>query len=427
MLLQFKVGNFLSFNDPVTFSMVASSIKEHKDTNVFVEKKINLLKSAAIYGANASGKSNLIKALSFMKRFVFISSKEMQATEKIKVINFKLSTETENKPSFFEIIFIYEDIIYKYGFEVDSDTVRKEWLFQTKAGREAKLFTRENSDFEIGSYFNEGKGLENKTRNNALFLSVVAQFNGEFSTKIIKWFEKLKIISGLDDEGYKGFSIDKIKDLEFKNKILNFLKIADFSIEDLSLNEIKINKENLPKDMPEEFKAMLLKKEGDLISVEIQTFHKKYDLSKKFFSLEKFDLDDEESEGTKKFFAISAPIINTLWKGHTLIIDELDSRLHPVLTQHIIKLFNSSDINISNAQIIFASHDTNLLNKEFLRRDQIWFTEKDKYGATNLYSLVDYKLEKNKIRNDALYSKNYILGKYGAIPYVGNFKSLFKG
>ncbi|MBI5208129.1 MAG: ATP-binding protein [Candidatus Firestonebacteria bacterium] len=423
MLLQFTVGNFLSFNDPVTLSMVASSIKEHENTNLFVENKIKLLKSAAIYGANASGKSNLIKALSFMKKFVFISSKETQATEEIEIANFKLSTETDNKPSFFEIVFINENIIYRYGFEADKKNIQKEWLFQTGSGREAKLFKREKNNFELGSYFKEGEGKENITRNNALFLSVVAQFNGEISKKILEWFAKLKIISGLN-EGYSGFTIDKIKEPEFKNKILNFLKIADLGIEDINSTETKISPESLPQNTPEFLKTSALKDE--LKNVEINTFHKKYNSDKNFLLLEKFDLENEESEGTKKFFAISAPIIDTLMRGYTLIIDELDSRLHPILSQHIINLFNSSQ-NSLNAQLIFASHDTNLLNKEFLRRDQIWFTEKDKYGATKLYSLVEYKIGLDKVRNDSLYSKNYILGKYGAVPYVGDFKSLFKG
>ncbi len=171
MLIQFRVGNFLSFKDVITFSMVASSIKEYKDTNVFeANKKIKLLKSAVIYGANASGKSNLFRAMQFARRFIFISSKETQATEKIRVTNFKLSTDTESKPSYFEFVFLLEGIKYRYGFEVDQTEVHREWLFYTPKTIEAKLFQRERNNINIGLNYQEGKEFVDKTRKNAVFL-----------------------------------------------------------------------------------------------------------------------------------------------------------------------------------------------------------------------------------------------------------------
>ena len=196
MLMQITIGNFLSFKDPITFSMVASRIKEHEDSSTFLlNEKLRLLKSAVIYGANASGKSNFFKAMAFFKNFILTSSKETPATDEIKVTNFKLSTETENKPSLFEIVFLHEGIRYRYGFQVDKKEVQKEWFYYAPKRQEAKLFLREGSNIEIGSYYKEGKGLVEKTRNNALFLSVVAQFNGQISLKIIDWFTKFNIIS----------------------------------------------------------------------------------------------------------------------------------------------------------------------------------------------------------------------------------------
>jgi len=425
MLIQFKVGNFLSFKDPVTFSMVATRIREHEESNVFLlNEKNRLLKSAVIYGANASGKSNFLKAIAFFKKFVLTSSKETQATEEIRVTNFKLSTETEDKPSLFEIIFIHEGIRYRYGFQSDKKEIHSEWFYYAQKRQEAKLFIREKNNFEIGPYYKEGKGLAEKTRNNALFLSVVAQFNGQISLKAIEWLKRINVVSGLNDVRYLGYTIDQAHNETTREEILRFLKIADLGIENIAIEEEKANLEALPKSMPEALKAKLLSAE-QVLDVKIKSLHKKFDENKNQVSLEKFEFDREESEGTKKIFALSGPLLDSFKNGKIIMIDEFDSRLHPLITEFLVKLFNSGE-NSKNSQLIFASHDSNLIRRDVLRRDQIWFAEKDKYGASDLYSLVEYKLEKGKVRNDASYGKDYILGKYGAIPFIGNPKLLFK-
>lgn len=415
MLIQFRVGNFLSFKDIVTFNMIASTKNELEDFNVFpVDNKLRLLKSAVVYGANASGKSNLFKAMKFFRSFVLYSSKESQATEKIKVSNFKLSSQTELEPFFFEIILIQDGTRYRYGFQVDKNIVQQEWLFYVPKGKETKLFTREGKNYKIGTHFKEGNGLTEKTRENALFLSVVAQFNGSIATTILKWFKKFRVISALGSIPYGYITIEGLKDPNFKEGVLNFLKAADLGIEGLDIEESKIDIGSLPEHMRSRMKP------GDsIIDFKISTAHKKYDKNNKFLSLEKFDLENEESDGTKKFFGLAGPILDSLNNGYILAIDELDSKLHPLLVQFIIKLFNSSDANFKNSQLIFASHGTTLLHRDFLRRDQVWFTEKDKYGATNLYPLSDYK-----VRKDASFEKDYILGKYGATPYIGDFRPL---
>lgn len=424
MLLEFSVGNYLSFKDTKTFSMISAQIKEHEDENVFFINKLKLLKSAVLYGANASGKSNLLKAMNFMRRFVFNSSKETQATETIKVNNFKLSTKTEKKPSFFEIIFIHEGNKYRYGFEVDKNRVYSEWLFFVPSRQESKLFIRNNDDIEIGTtYFKEGKGLENKTRPNALFLSVVAQFNGEIAKKILEWFKKFKIISGISDKHYFGFTLDQLENTEFKNKFLKYLKIADLDIIDVDIERIKVDLLDLPENLKQ------LTKEKDIAIIErilMTTLHQKYNNKKQPISIEKFDFEEDESEGTKKYFGLLGPIIDTLENGSILVVDELDTRLHPFITRFIVELFNSKFSNKKNAQLIFATHDTNLLTNKLFRRDQIWFTEKNKYGITDLYSLVEYKEADKKIRKDAYFEKDYMLGKYGAIPFIDNYNILLK-
>lgn len=425
MLIQFRVGNFLSFKDMATFSMVASHDKEHED-NVFDAEKFKLLKSAAIYGANASGKSNFFKAVSFMKFFVRNSATKLRPDEKIKVFGFLLNEETREQPSIFEIVFIHEGIRYRYGFEVDRDKIHKEWLFYVPHGKETKLFVRDGNKFEIGSHFKEGKKLQDQTRGNALFLSVVGQFNGEISKKIINWFSKLKIISGIDDGGYVDFTMQQLKNPGFKKKIMNFMQMADLGIEDVLLEEENVKLEDLPKEM-EPLKEMIKQKiadnAGSLVRARVTTTHKVFNEQNKSENLQQFVMKEQESNGTDKFFTMSGPIIDSLNNGYTLLIDEIDSRLHTLLTKFIISLFNSRENNPRNAQLIFASHDTNILSKESFRRDQIWFTEKDEFGKTVLFSLMEYEM---KVRKDASFEKDYISGKYGAIPIIDRSKSLLE-
>lgn len=427
MILQFRVGNYRSFKDIATFSMVASSIKERESENVFCyDDKLELLKSAIIYGANASGKSNLLKAMNFMKSIVLNSSKESLSTEEINVRSFKLSTETENQPSFFEMVFIHKKVKYRYGFQVDRKKVHSEWLFYSPKGRETRLFTREDNNCHLGLSFKEGKDLIKKTRENALFVSVVAQFNGNISKNVLDWFANLKHISGGNESKQLDYTINKLKVPGFKEKILRFLKIADFDIEDIDSLDTKIDKNNLPKNMPDEIKKAIIESAKEVTSRKIYTSHNKYNKENNPIEYVKFDLEFDESKGTKKFLSVSGPIIDVLSNGSVFTVDELDARLHPKLVQYIIGLFNSKDNNPLNAQLIFVSHNTNYLNSNLFRRDQIWFTDKNDYGVTDLYSLVEYKKDNKKVRNDASYEKNYLLGKYGSTPNIFQSESIIR-
>lgn len=421
MLVEFSVGNYKSFKDNITFSMVAAKLasknKVIDESNVFPYKKdINLVKTAALYGSNASGKSNFVKAFVFMQNFVINSSKESQATEDINVDNFKLSTTTENKPSFFEVIFVVDDIRYRYGFEIDREKVHSEWLFRAKE-RETNLFLRDLNKIDTKGPFSEGKGLESKTRPNALFISVCAQWNGTIATEILKWFRSCGVISGLNDIGYRPYTVKRLEQSDFKEKVLAFIREFDFGISDLNVKHSTITEDSLPKDMPETLQKFLMEQGGNKTT--IFTTHRKYNENDEHVGDELFDLDLHESEGTQKAFSFSGPLLDVLTHGKTLIVDELDARLHPIITQAIVGMFHSSDLNPKNAQLIFATHDTNLLDNRFIRRDQVWFMEKNKFGATDLYSLVDFR-----VRNDASFEKDYIAGKYGAIPFLGGIQRL---
>ncbi|MBD2454680.1 ATP-binding protein [Nostoc sp. FACHB-87] len=425
MLIEFSVGNYRSFKDKVTFSMVAANIvakdKQLDDNNIFaVDDELKLLKSAAIYGANASGKSNLAKAMNFMKWFMINSSKETQSTEKIRVEPFRLSTETETQPSLFEIVFLLNNKKYRYGFEANQERVVSEWLFYVPNKRETRLFERVNNGntdkINLSKTF-KGEGIHPKTRRNALFLSVAAQFNVKIAEKILYWLTReLQIISGLNDKLYLNYTLSRLSEMidNDETEVFRLIKKLDLGIQEIIVEEK--NKELRQAFSRENFPVQDIPK-LDLI---IKTLHTKFDKQGNYVSAELFDLNHQESEGTKKIVAIAGHLVDTLKDGKTLIFDEFDARLHPLISKAIVTLFNSNETNYHNAQLIFMTHDTNLLTNKLFRRDQIWFTEKNKYGATDLYSLVEYK-----IRNDASFESDYIKGRYGAIPFIGDLSQIF--
>lgn len=451
MIIEFSVGNYLSLKNPVTISMVASnSVKELEGengdlNNVFQDfnSKIKYLKSATIYGANGSGKSNLFSAIGFFRMFILNSSKESLAEEKIGVMPFLFNSVTENQPSSFEIVFIIGKTRYRYGFEATKEKVVSEWLFSLNIGestRESNCFTREFQDIKVNSKnFKEGKGVEERTRKNALFLSSVAQWNGELSISIQKWFrENINIISGTTDATI-GFTVEKfLENPLFRKNVMDFIRLVDVGIEDIRIEEkilgellskVSKDKENnkintlideLQRELQKRLEENNNTKKEKRKEITISSFHKKYDEAMNLIDLAelKFGM---ESAGTQRLFALLGPWFDTLENGNVLIVDEFGSNLHTKLSVELIKIFQSK-INTTNAQLIFASHDTNLLRNDLFRRDQIWFTEKDsESGSSDLYSLVEYKINQaTSVRNDASFEKDYLIGKYGAIPYFGD-------
>lgn len=435
MLIEFSAGNFRSFNAPVTFSMVAANITPKNKTlnqnNVFQLKNLNLLKSAAIYGANASGKSNLLAAFRFMRKFV-LESTESNSEDKIPVQPFLLNTSSQDQPSYFEVTFQIDEIRYRYGFEVSKSKVQTEWLYRTKV-RESELFWREDSKIEVKTGFKEGRGLEERTRSNVLFLSVSDQWNGEIANKIIQWFKRTGIISGIEDRAYLGFTVSQfVEDDSIKAKINEYMRQMDLGVAGISAETVhglpddlrnileKMDDTELPTEVQE-----ALSDDSKWFTPSVKFLHQQFDENNNKVKNVEFSFEDQESEGTKKAFALSGPILHSLIEGRVLFVDELDARLHPLMTKYIIKLFNSKVTNPKNAQLIFATHDTNHLKNEIFRRDQIWFTEKDRFGSTDLYSLVEYKKTKG-VRNDASFEADYIAGKYGAIPFIGDISFLIE-
>jgi len=424
MLIEFEVGNYLSFKKPVRLSMLAANpIKDYPAENTFEAGRYRLLKSAVIYGANASGKSNLISAMAFMRWFVLNSSKETQVEEKIQVTPFKLDTATEYEPSHFEICFLHNGQRYRYGFEVDKFNIRKEWLFYIKKIKEVALFLREDDGIDISKDFSEGKGLEEKTRDNALFLSVVAQFNGTISGSILKWFQGFRALHGLYDHQYEKFTVNLMQNESARLLLVDLIRRADVGISDMLVQDLPTSEDDGQKGLMKDPQRKIFNLKYEILSF-LQKFR---DGIKQGALFELFDFFKEESEGTKKFFRIAGPLLDCIINGYIVVIDELDAKLHPLLTKAIVRLFNSAESNPKNAQLIFATHDANLLNDGKFRRDQIWFAEKNQQEASDLYSLAEIKLPKGtKVRKDEALEKNYIKGRYGAIPYIGDLGALFK-
>lgn len=420
MLVKFKVKNYKSFKDEIEFSLESTKLKQHKETNTFEIHNLSLLKSAVVYGANASGKSNLLNAMKKMKSIIN-NSPSIEKQKKYPHEPFLLNINTEKEASMFECTFVQGSNLYRYGFIIEATSnIKEEWLYQKKLkkyAQEVALFTRLNREFNLGSSFSEAKDIESKTRENALFLPVVAQWNGSISQEILAWFDKLTIISNLRSEEFKHFSFEMLEDEEFRERIVKFIKSADTGITDIKKKKIDFASLNIENDELKELPNFLLEKLKEEGLSTVETMHMQYDNNNMFKQLKSFSLDFE-SDGTQKLLALSAPLIDALLNGEIIVVDELDNSLHTDLVQAIVKLFNCPKSNPNNAQLIFSTHDTNLLNQELFRRDQIWFVQKDIYGSSELYSLIEYG--EGKIREDLALEKNYLNGKFGGKPYISS-------
>lgn len=401
MLLEFCVKNFLSLKDEAKLSFIASTLKEslQEENDLINELAIGLsvLRSAVIYGANASGKSNVLKALSFYKRFITDSFINSQAGKLIDVEGFRLNTQTENEPTTIEATFIVGDYIYRFGFEVDRKSVREEWLYQRanrKRAKEVELFYRENGVVSVHSKCPLIQEIVDKKmiRDNALVLSTAAQFNDPKSVDILNWLSDIQVLFCSEDEHLWEQAIRHLDDDGVRERITDFARYADLGIDSI------------------------LKIDNKIISS-----HRQFDEEGRESGNVSFPFNKNESEGTIKYFSLAYPIIDALDNGKRVIIDELDSKLHPLLVRKIIMLFNSSTTNPKGAQLLFTTHDTYLLGAGLLRRDQVWFTQKDGLGATSLYSLAEYK-----VRSNAAFDRDYINGRYGATPIIGEMERVFE-
>jgi len=411
MLIEFTIANYRSFREPATISMVAAKLKAKDErldrNNVFqVDHQPALLTSAAIFGRNASGKSNLVRALAFMRAFVLRSSSGTDEMGAIGVEPFLLSTVTIAKPSLFEIVFVSDGTRYRYGFELTKQRVTSEWLYAVPRAFEALQFHRDLDTIKIGRTFKEGRERIQLTRPNALFLSVLAQFNAPVAQKLLAWFKRLDVVSGVTDAGMQLSTMQRLLEKGGAETIARIVTALDTGVEGLRVEEGK-------KDEVRTALADIVN-HRDSEQVTVNMLHTVYDGDGRPVQQTEFEMDGQESEGTRRLFALAGPLSTALTEGRVLIVDEFDARLHPLLTRRMLQLFNDPATNPKHAQLVFVTHDSGLLDNLLLRRDQIWFVEKDTKGASTLYSLAEFK----GVRNDKDYESGYLGGRYGAIPYV---------
>ncbi|MFH0824838.1 MAG: ATP-binding protein [Pseudomonadota bacterium] len=400
---------------------IKSKDKQLDRDNVFeAERGLRLLKSVGVYGANAGGKTNLIKAILFMKYFVLSLSQDRHGSQLGDLEVFRLDTMTRDRPSLFEVVFLLSGHRYRYGFEIDKNQVVSEWLFRVPSSREARLFVREGDRFTVSGKFREARRLQAQTRKDVLFLSVLARYNDPVAMEIQGWFEDLDaFLAGLDPF-YGWRSYEYMKDDAYRRRVTDFVERLDLGIAAVKIEETPHPVTDAMSELPDYMRKMMwLTSEGKRIR--IGTVHHLRNEEGGLTGTETFDLERQESAGTQKLFAMAGLMVDVLSKGSVLVADELDARLHPLITSTIVRMFHSPEANPNNAQLIFTTHDTNLLRPGLLRRDQIWFVEKDEVEASHLHSLVEYR-----IRNDAIYEKDYLLGKYGAIPLLGGLQSIWE-
>lgn len=422
MLVEMTVANFRSFRETQTFTLAKGKGDEMLATNTFdaaAANNISLLRSAAIYGPNASGKSNLLLALQAMKQIVLESAINLQRGDKLPVTPFRLNPQSRQQPSEFEVTFLVEGVRYQYGFAATAERIHEEWLLAYPKGRAQRWFGREwnaddkGYDWELGSNLTGEKQLWQKsTRDNALFLSTAVQLNSEQLQPIFDWFKNTLRLANVGGWG-PVFSASLCESND-KARIMDFLRAADLHIDDIVIESRPFDPDALPTDMPEPVREAIAGNMRDKKVIDIKTVHKGDDGKPVTFDFE------DESDGTQKLFSFAGPWIDSLANGYVLFIDELHDNLHPRLVQFLVQLFHSPETNPNNAQLIFTTHETSILNQEVFRRDQIWFCEKDKSQATVLYPLTDFSPRKGRENLEAA----YLSGRYGALPFIRALKQV---
>lgn len=401
MLLQFSVKNFRSFEKEEVLTLRAGKGKEHQEANTFsFSQNERLLRSSVIYGPNAGGKSNLIRAAYFLQQFILSSSTLYQEKQKIPLQPFRLNARSHEEPTEFTMDFVCNDTHFAYSLALTENQIIREELYAYPKKKRQTWFTRTWNPstnmyewYHGPSFKGEHKAWEQMTRSNALFLSTAVQFNSEQLKPIFLWFRDQLVIlvkngPSQDVHFNPEITFQYLKDPEKASAIRKFMECADIGIENFQLIE-------------------------DDKKTSVQTQHKMQGSDQKVF----FDLFLDESDGTQRLFSQAGGWIKALSEGLVLLVDELDLHLHPNIVRYLVELFHSSKLNQKNAQLIFTTHDTSLLDRDLFRRDQVWFVQKDEQEGSRLYSLLDFKPRKGEA-----IGKGYLEGRYGALPYIGKFR-----
>ncbi|WP_448519993.1 AAA family ATPase [Rhodoflexus sp.] len=427
MLIEFRVANYRSVGEEQIISLLPARQQQEYPQNIFHAGRFEALNAVALYGANGSGKSNLLKAIGLLERLVKYSAKD-SSTVKLPYDPFLLRQGWQERPCTLEITFVIPPSRYRYGLIFKADAVEQEWLFRKTTGREVLLFQREGETIDIKHGFKGNKSVINiavdATRANGLFLSTADMMNVEEAVKIMSWFRHLVSIDSLQLAN-NPTTLNLLQQADYQTLIRHYLQKVGVGLADIELTGASDeNKDNLRKPIPIQ-----------TLTPKVQAAHKLYaENGKPTANLLRWDFDERESAGTKKAFHLSGPVLWTLLNGGVLIADEIEATLHPLMTLQIIELFLNPATNPRRAQLIFATHDTNLLSYAHLRRDQIYFVEKNDWESSEIYALSDFiyytdkqgSAKPSKERMDANKEKRYMEGRYGAVPLLGKFQELIR-
>jgi AAA15 family ATPase/GTPase len=433
MLLRFRCKNFRSIREEQELSLIAAKTRTEEKSECLIDtpfKDLRLLRCSAIYGPNASGKSNVLTALSVFSQIVSQSQRLWKPNGPIPTYApFLLDENSKTEESEFEIVFLLESSIYRYGFRFNQTIIRREWLIDT-TNRDKVLFVRttENSSADL-SFPNKnlGKTLEDSrhlegirmdVRPNSLFLSAAAQKNHPRLSKIAAYLSDLvETTRGQNIPPFLMRTASACAESNRREQIAKMMKFADTGIQGLAVSSSEmpdVQKKPflafitaLKEANPEEFSQM--EPDGIAFPPTFEVLMTHQGAEGKTYSLS----ESQESDGTLAYFSILGPLLDKLRDGTILLIDELESSLHPTLARELVRIFNSPELNPKGAQIIFTTHNTGLLDPNLLRRDQIWFTEKTREGSTSLYPLSDYQPRTNQN-----IEAGYLGGRFGAIPFL---------
>ena len=415
MLLEFRIANYRAFRDEAALSLVASSDKTLEETNTF-ETPSNAGKRAvrtvAIYGQNAGGKTTLLRALDLMSKIIQ-ESVRLKPGAKWNVQPFMLDDESRDKPTLFEATILLNGVRHQYGFEIDKERVHAEWLLVYEHARPQTWFDRRyneetgETEYTYSSFLPGSKKVwEEATRSNTLFLSTATQLNSEALSPLFNWFsDELHVFL---DGGHiaPNFSNSWAEGPERRDEIRDLLRAADISISDIVVERKKAKLNEMKIDLATGDASLKRDQEGEIF---VTQFRHNAGTAEALFDY------NDESQGTQKLYALAGPIIDIIERGRVLVIDEIDRSLHPLLVRRMIEIFQDPVVNTTGAQLIFTTHDTSLLDPTLLRRDQIWFSERDQMQAAHLVPLTDFSPRKGEA-----FEKGYLSGRYGGVPILAN-------
>lgn len=426
MLLELTITNFRSFADEQRFSLVASE----RDAIAAEVDAANLhpladgsaaLKLAVVYGANASGKSNLFRAMRALRAVVLRSRPRGDLATEIALPlpaePHLLRADTAQEPSELEVVCLVDGIQHRYGVAFDAQRISAEWLFRGAGDAEARVFERQAQQIDLGSDASPSAPLVRFVRPDTAFVAVAAEFNEAWAMAVVGWFAQLGLVEAQDISATIGWTLTHVaNDPQVASGVRALVQGLDLGISDIRVLERERLDPGRPMQLRFDAAATTFATQGaDGVSIwQVNTTHTTRDLDGAPAASVDFSMFVHESGGTQKLFALSGPLFDVLSKGRVLLLDEFDARLHPAISKALLELFRSPVTNPKGAQLVAFTHDTHLLDHEAIRRDQIWFTEKNQQGATQLYSLAEFK----GARKDDRFGRRYLHGRYGAVPHL---------